>query len=263
MGDEESSKKEEKTKIPGFRVFLTETSSFSYRITKYLAYKIKKIINEQGHCIIGVCSGPMMADVYEGLGKESIPWQKVYIFLVEEKHVEKTHSESVTRLVQETLFAEAKIPDDNFIRPDTSLPTDLCVEDYQEALQRINLKGSPDIVLLSLGEDGHVGALFPIVSAANLQSDELVLHTTTRKFPVKDRITVSFRQINSADTIVFLVYGEKRSKLWQDIISEKKPSIATFRRYPALYAFNSKQNITVFSCPEAKEQPHRNDDDSM
>ncbi len=92
-------------------------------------------------------------------------------------------------------------------------------------------KDGPDIVTVGLGPDGHIASLFPPVSADCFDESHSgnffnaihlfsVIHTTTTKFAVFDRITVTIGILKSAKFAVFFMKGKDKLDVWNQMISE-------------------------------------------
>eukprot|EP00921_Rhytidocystis_pertsovi_P012475 GHVQ01020286.1.p1 GENE.GHVQ01020286.1~~GHVQ01020286.1.p1 ORF type:complete len:476 (-),score=83.26 GHVQ01020286.1:365-1792(-) len=170
-----------------------------------------------------------------------IDWGRVVLFLVDERYVDSTHRESNQRMIRDTLLCEAVdlrgdclIPESNIFFPNTNLPLDECISAYRNSLigmmQRYGWRA--DVVALGVGEDGHVASLFPIPLLFNyppiqlteaLDAATFAMHTTTDRFAVKDRITVSLVILCSAAHKLFMLKGPSKVNLWRTILSKHIP----------------------------------------
>ncbi len=192
---------------------------------EYLVERIKAAIKERGVCLLGLSGGSTPGPIYEELGKvESIDWSKLYIFLVDERHISAAEKDSNANLVQRTFLKSAKnFPEDHLILPNTALFIDDCILDYQKRLSKV-LEiggGKADILTLGLGPDGHIASIFPQVPKETLEATNLVLHTTTTKFAVFDRITINLRTIVEARNQVFFMKGKDKLVVWGEMLAEK------------------------------------------
>lgn len=174
-----------------------------------------------GRCTLGLSGGSTPGPVYEALGmRRTIDWERVHIFLVDERCVPATDERSNARLVGATLLAHAPVPDLQRHFPATSLPPADAADAYDETLRALLPDGGPDIVVLGMGEDGHVASLFPPLTAADLGSADYAIHTRTPvqngepRFPVLDRISVTPRVLRTAETKVFLLNGDAKRAAW-------------------------------------------------
>ena len=187
---------------------------------------INAAILEKDRCVLGLSGGSTPRPVYEALGKsEEIDWSKVWIFLVDERHVPEDDDESNTKLIQDTLMASAEIPPAQFIHPQ-DLPLEEWLPNYEGALAEVLGDGFPDVVVLGMGEDGHIASLFPPIPVAEdrdlpLRSSKggfpLTIHTTTDQFAVHDRISVTLPVLTNAGAKIFLLKGEGKKKVWEEM----------------------------------------------
>jgi 6-phosphogluconolactonase len=148
--------------------------------------------------------------LYELLGTRFAPqihWPKLHVFFADERGVPPGHPHSNWRLAWEAFLGRVPLPPGNLHRIRGELPPLEAARRYEEELRRF---GRLDLVLLGLGEDGHVASLFP--GAPALQARGLVAAVP---WPVGDpplpRITLTLTAINAARGVFFLVAGaEKR-----------------------------------------------------
>lgn len=194
---------------------------------------------ERGNCILGLSGGSTPRPVYEALGKsQEIDWQHVWLFLVDERYVPTGNPESNTKLIQETLLAIAALPPMQFKHP-ADLPLEEWQQEYEKILADL-LKGKwPDIVILGMGEDGHIASLFPPVSERGM-GPELTVRTTTDRFEVQNRISVTLPVLTNARSKIFLLRGKEKKKIWEEMLADDSDE----RRWPAK-AILASGNVTL------------------
>jgi 6-phosphogluconolactonase len=207
-----------------------------------LVARISQGIDEFGSAILGLSGGSTPQPIYEALGKQPIDWSKVFIFLVDDRYIERDHNDSNQKMVHETLLMHAKIPEDHITFPDTSLPLEECIEQYEGELAELLSKGIPHIVTLGLGSDGHIASLFPPVPAAGF-GDHLVIHTETDDFAVHDRISTTMVVIGSADRKIFFLKGEDKKFVWDEMM--KSEDGEDMDRWPAKAALQLGGGVVV------------------
>jgi 6-phosphogluconolactonase len=75
-----------------------------------------------------------------------------------------------------------------------------------------------DLVLLGMGEDGHVASLFPEAAALDV-ADAWVTWSRPGKLPPPvDRITLTYPVLNAASRVAFLVAGANKAAALQDVL---------------------------------------------
>ena len=165
--------------------------------------------------------------------RSQIPWDRINIFWGDERHVPPDHPESNYLMAQHVLLAKVPIPPDNIYRvraedPDAGKSATLY---EQELCKYFKLKEGElprfDCVLLGMGTDGHTASLFP-GTAALKERNRLVVANWIDKFQTY-RITFTHPVLNNADTVIFLISGEKKASILREILEgEKRPD-----KYPS------------------------------
>ena len=222
------------------QIATTSEQDFIDSSVRILSERIHQSIDEYGRAIVGLSGGGTPKPIYTELGKCAIPWDKVSIFLVDDRYVPAEHADSNQKLVRETLLKNAGIPEEQILFPDTSLPIEQCIHHYDLTLAGMLSAGIPHIVTLGMGDDGHIASLFPPVPDEGY-GDRLVLHTTTENFAVHDRITTTMVIIGSADRKIFFLKGEGKKKVWDEMM--KTPE--DLSRWPAAAALNLGGGVVV------------------
>jgi len=190
---------------------------------------IEAAVQKQGHCVLGLSGGSTPVPIYAALGQaKTIDWSNVWIYLIDERYVPSHHPDSNQKMIRETLLSHADIPEDQIYFPDTSMQLVECVSDYEQRLKECLRIGSTNILVLGMGEDGHIASLFPPVPQAAF-GDHLVIHTETDTFAVRDRISVTMPVLEAAISAVFLLKGEKKQKTWQQMMKSHEDE----KRWPA------------------------------
>ncbi len=146
------------------RIYDPDKSKLDETAARIITDTINGMLKKKLFVVLAVAGGRSVGGVFNSLIKQDIPWEAVHIFIVDEKLVPLEHEESNFRLAKESflgkLIEERRLPKGNvhpFIHDPTS--PDLGLANYRKQLEQWG--GSFDIVLLSSGEDGHIGALYP------------------------------------------------------------------------------------------------------
>jgi len=191
-----------------------------------------KAIKEKKQCTVSLSGGSSPKQLYELLEAgycDMIDWSAMYFFFGDERYVPFDDPQNNGLMAKKSLFDPLHIADDHIFYINTSLPPEDSAKDYEKKL-REHFKNDGvkfDMVLLGLGDNSHTASLFPHTS---------VLHEKTamvKEIFVEEvhqqRITLTAPVINSADNIIFLVYGEGKAKAVHNIIHGEKNT----EEYPA------------------------------
>ncbi len=225
-----------------YRLLETQTDEqFVEQGTHVLIESVSHCIKEKNRCFLGLSGGSTPQPMYEGLATSKwIDWTKVSIFLVDERYVPITHQASNQRMVRESLLAKIKVSEKQLLFPDTSLPIDECVQQYESALATLLQRGVPDIVTLGLGEDGHTASLFPPLTDDALGS-RLVIHTETERFAVRNRISLTLPILEQSTGRIFFLAGHKKKMLWEKMLDAPKDIV----RFPAQTLMDEKTTVVT------------------
>lgn len=180
---------------------------------------------------LGLTGGRSPRAIHEEVVAQAggLPWNRVQFTFGDERCVPPDHEESNFRLAYESLIVPAKIPEGNVFRMRGEIDPEAAAQEYEAKLAalaaRLNeSRYTHDLLLLGLGEDGHVASLFP-GSAALEEQTHNVLPVIGPK-PPPQRLTMTLPLINTARQILFLVPDPAKRPLVEAVINGDT-------RYPA------------------------------
>ncbi|HEY2497177.1 MAG TPA: 6-phosphogluconolactonase [Candidatus Angelobacter sp.] len=189
-------------------------------------------IRERGRFAVALSGGNTPRGVYSVLAEQhqELPWDKIHIFFGDERHVPPDHPDSNFRMANESLLSKVPIPQQNVHRIKAELEPESAARDYAEQLRTFfNLAGHDwprfDLILLGLGEDGHTASLFPETAALEEMSRTIVANWVEKLKTY--RFTLTYPALNHAAEVNFLVSGDSKAEILNDIL---KPDA---RKYPA------------------------------
>jgi 6-phosphogluconolactonase len=158
-----------------------------------------------------------------------LSWDGVNFFWADERCLPPTDPESNFRTANELLFSPLDISARQIHRLKGEGDPATAAREASVELLRLapaNAEGQPvlDLVLLGLGEDGHVASLFPGAGAEvwDCQTPFLVIHDSPKPPPV--RISLSYAAMVAAKRIWVLASGAGKEKALQDSL---QPGLAT------------------------------------
>ena len=179
-----------------------------------------RAIDTNGRFSMALSGGRTPRYLYETLSGEfvdRIDWGRTFLFWGDERFVPEDHIESNYRMAAEALISHVPIPPENvFPVPTRACSAGRAARTYEKQLRRFfreeDLPGF-DLVLLGLGEDGHVASLYSGDAGMEETTRWVTSAAAPETYAVKERITLTFPVINNARTVVMLVTGEKKREI--------------------------------------------------
>jgi 6-phosphogluconolactonase len=214
----------------------------------------REAIAANGTFSLALSGGGTPGAVYRALTNSSrskeIEWDKVKLFIGDERWVPLNDKASNYHMVCETLLDNIEASHKQLFHVNTEVADrELAVREYADILSR-ELSGGKDgaekaapeidLVLLGLGEDGHIASLFPH-SAALHDKDSLVIATQNPDDGTL-RVSLAPKVILAARRILFLVRGEAKSKVLRVLFEENE----TIDNLPAMMIAPISHRVTWY-----------------
>ncbi len=166
---------------------------------------------------VALSGGRFPKILYKAVAKQAAEasFKNVHFFWGDERMVPPTDEESNFKIAAAPLLLALKIPDEQVHRILTERSEAIAVQQATAEICRItssNDHGQPvlDLVLLGMGEDGHVASLFPGDTEA-LES-KAVYRVVTGPKPPPRRITLGFPALAAAREVWVLVSGQGKAE---------------------------------------------------
>lgn len=170
---------------------------------------------EEDRASLIVTGGTSPGPVYDLLSTLPIPWEHVSVTLSDERWVPPDSPDSNERLVRERLLVgEAAAAQ---FTPLWSNADD--AEDAAEMADAAVAELLPaDVVLLGMGEDGHIASLFPGSSVLDEGLDpvggsHVIAVPTGTPGPAQERLSLTLYALRQAYLIVVLISGETKRRV--------------------------------------------------
>jgi 6-phosphogluconolactonase len=165
-----------------------------------IAAVLREAVNERGEATFIASGGRTPEPVYDILARADLPWDKVRVSLTDERWVGPHSSQSNERMVRDRLFIE-RAEGATFVPLKTAHDTPReAVADVEGALGAIL---PADVVLLGMGEDGHVASLFP---GGPVEAEGLVVGTPTR-------LSLTLQALQPRALTVLLISGDAKRQV--------------------------------------------------
>lgn len=147
----------------------------------------------------------------------------VHFFWADERCVPPTDAESNYRSAAQLLFTPLGLPAENIHRIRGEAEPEQAAREAEAELRRFasaNATGQPmlDLILLGMGEDGHVASLFP-GEAEDVMSSSAVYRAVTASKPPPRRITLGYAAIAAAREVWVLASGAGKQTALRESLS--------------------------------------------
>lgn len=162
-------------------------------------------------------------------------FEHVHFFWADERYVPPEHAESNYRSAKELLFTPLDLAPQNIHRIHGEEEPERAARAAEAELRRFvptNAAGQPvlDLLLLGMGEDGHIASLFPGEAEDALNSLAVYRAVTASKPPPR-RITLGYAAIAAALEVWVLASGMgKEAALRESLSPEGKTPLARVLR---------------------------------
>jgi len=197
---------------PLIRIFQND---WSCQAGEAIRCAIEDAILVKGTCSLMLTGGNTVKRIYQyWANQRDFPHDRITYFFGDERCVAFDHPESNYGMACRSLFPQG-IPEHVHIHPmDGSSGNRVrAARHYEE-----NLPPNIDVLLLGLGEDGHVASLFP-GDPATIEVGRLVMPVIGIKSP-RERLTITPKVIAGARTVFLLATGALKGKVLSRVLNE-------------------------------------------
>jgi 6-phosphogluconolactonase len=193
-------------------------------------------IAQRGRFTIALSGGSTPRNMFALIAANAsgnLPWEKMFFFWGDERHVPPNDPESNYRMAKETLLSKVPVPSANiFPVPSENPDAAAAAQAYEETLRKffaVSAGDFPrfDLILLGMGPDGHTASLFP-ETAALQEKSRLVVANWVEKMQTS-RITFTLPVLNAARCVAFLVSGADKAPVLHEVLEGKAPG----EKYPS------------------------------
>lgn len=153
----------------------------------------------------------------------SVPWEAVRLYFAHEHDASPEHPHSSYGMARDLLIRHVPIPEPNVfpMRPwDYGVAT--AASKYAEILEQTVPHGESglprlDLVLLSLGDDGHVASLYPLCAGLHVTDRLCVGYETPNR---RTRITLTYPVLNAASSVIIVASGASKAEIVRRVLTE-------------------------------------------
>jgi 6-phosphogluconolactonase len=166
----------------------------------------------------------------------SVPWERIFFFWSDERHVPPNDPDSNYRMANEAMLSKVPVPAENIFRIRAEeKDANIAAREYEQTIQNFfGLKPGEfprfDLIHLGMGPDGHTASLFP-GSAGLEEQSRLVIANWVEKFKTS-RITFTYPVLNHAACVELLVGGIDKAPAVHEILENPQSGLPAQRVRP-------------------------------
>jgi len=170
------------------------------------------VLDEQANVTLAVPGGRTISEILPTFAGADLPWDRIIITLVDERWVAPCHPDSNETQVRKLMREIANRARFRGLYSSTESPEEAIVALEQRISQ-------PDIVLLAMGHDGHIGSLFPGTPVSASPNRYVVVSRNDHI-----RITLTFAAIGAARSIILPLHGAAKEHVFFAALSGASPN---------------------------------------
>jgi 6-phosphogluconolactonase len=211
---------------------------------------------QRGTAHVALSGGTTPTDTYRLLASAAPEWQDVEVWFADERCVSPEDELSNYRLAADTLLGPAQIDPERVHRMEGELGPDEGAARYAALLRAHAPREDPpngragtpvlDLIVLGIGEDGHVASLFPdSATLSDAASSCLGVHDSPK--PPPQRITLGLSVLRAARRCLLLATGAAKAPAITAMLGDPSPHV------PA--SLLARERLTVIVDDAASPQP--------
>lgn len=203
-----------------YRVY-DQPDALSHATAEYFVRGIQAAVAARGIARIAISGGgspkpvfALLADPHQPY-REAIPWDRLWIFWVDERCVPPDNPDSNYGAARELLLDKVPLHPEHVTRIEGELEPDEAAARYETAIRaHYRLEGAEgpvfDLVQLGMGDDGHTASLFPHTQALH-ELGRIAVANFVPQQKQSHRVTLTWPVINAARDVFFLIEGSAKA----------------------------------------------------
>lgn len=238
---------------------MSDTDALCRRAAELILAVGRKALQECGRFTFVLTGGRTVQTLYRYLAGSDAGRElhdvlaRTDFFLGDERWVPEEHPDSNGGMVRRLLLDPLGIAAERtfLIRTGFASPEDSAA-DYEKTLRRFFAERLPgegglpefDLMLLGMGNDGHIASLFQGTEALQEKERWVTTSFPPSLTPAVDRITMTLPLINRAREVVFLLVGDEKVAIARKIMAAP---LEAARLYPAGLIKSLGRNIWLLA----------------
>jgi len=193
---------------PKLRPF-PDAESLAASLAERIAGEITRLRGAKPRVQLALCGGRSPVRTYGLLAEKDLPWQQVDLFLTDERCVPASDPEANAALLAGIFGSGAAAAATIHTIPGELGPQEAASR-YQALLEE-RLEGRFDLVVLGIGEDGHVASLFPGHRALHAEPTALAVGVEGAPKPPSERVSLTLTALRAAAATVLIATGSGKA----------------------------------------------------
>ena len=211
--------------------------------TKIIIDIINNALKQKTAVHLALAGGNSPFPIYSILADSNIDWEKIHIWVSDERYVAIDHPQSNFGQIMKYLTSKINLPSNHLHPLNTQLLLDQCAKSYQDQIIARN-NAIFDLILLGMGDDGHTASLFP-GHHDELASQKLVIPVTNSPKPPSQRISFTPKLINQSSQTILLSNNPVKSQMISDILRLPGKQDDS----PIGILIKNNNNLKIITCP--------------
>jgi 6-phosphogluconolactonase len=220
---------------PDVRILTTPQELFAAAAEEVMR-SANEAVAARGRFTIALSGGSTPKSLFNLLAtnaRTTLPWDRMFFFWGDERHVPPTDPESNYRMAEEAMLSKIPVAPGNVFRIPVENPDAAAAAEEYEKMLRKFFQTAPDevprfdLILLGMGPDGHTASLFP-GTAALQEKSRLVVANWVEKLKTY-RLSLTLPVLNAARCVAFLVSGTDKAAVLKTVLEEDVPG----EQYPS------------------------------
>lgn len=190
----------------------------------------EKMIQIQGYFAVALSGGSTPQAIFHKIAesekRNQIDWSSVLLFWSDERAVPMDDPDSNYGMAMRSGFGSLPFKRENIFRMEAEKEIENAALNYEKKIREKIPNQVFDLVMLGMGEDGHVASLFP--NTEGLQAvNRLVI---ANYIPQKEtwRMSLTFEAINASHCTAIYVIGKNKAEIAAQALSEKGQKLPAF-----------------------------------
>lgn len=192
-------------------------------LADWIVSLIQKTLEVKERFTIALAGGETPKKLYQALAsdryRKKINWNKLHVFWGDERVVPFDDKRNNAKMAYDNLLSMVNIPLEQVHKIWTDIIPEVSAKQYEKILHQYfdDKQTTFDLVLLGMGDDGHTLSLFP---GSEILHDTNAWVNAVHSKEKGERITLMPAVVNASAARAFLVTGENKAKVLQEIIAQ-------------------------------------------